>query len=78
MILNGFCGHTLSARNLVQCTVYQVKTGVINSEIILTIKGDDQVAATVTNDSEQSLNLHEGKTATAVFKTSAIILAVAS
>ena len=78
IIVTDFGGYKLSARNQLQGIVSQVKTGVINSEIILTIKGGDQVAATVTNDSMQTLNLHEGQIATAVFKAGAIMLAVAS
>lgn len=78
IIVTDFGCYKLSARNQLRGIVSQVKTGVINSEIILTIKGGDQVAATVTNDSVQTLNLHEGQIATAVFKAGAIILAVVS
>ena len=78
IIVTDFGGYKLSARNQLQGIVSQVRRGVINSEIILTIKGGDHVAATVTNDSVQTLNLHEGQIATAVFKAGAIMLAVAS
>ncbi|MEN9757994.1 MAG: hypothetical protein RL755_2181, partial [Pseudomonadota bacterium] len=77
-IVTDFGGYKLSARNQLQGIVSQVKTGVINAEIILTIKGGDQIAVTVTKDSVQTLNLHEGQIATAVFKAGAVILAVAS
>lgn len=77
-IVTDFGGYKLSARNQLQGIVSQVKTGVINAEIILTIKGGDQIAVTVTKDSVQTLNLHEGQIATAVFKAGVVILAVAS
>jgi len=42
------------------------------------LKGGEQVTATVTNDSAETLGLQIGQTVTAVFKSSAVILAVAS
>jgi molybdate transport system regulatory protein len=69
-------GYRLSARNQLQGTVTKVTRGVINSEIDISLNGGDLVAATVTNDSVDSLDLNEGQSATAIFKAGSVILAV--
>ena len=69
-------GYRLSARNQLQGTVTKVTRGVINSEIDISLNGGDLVAATVTNDSVDSLDLNEGQSAIAIFKAGSVILAV--
>ncbi|MFU8788673.1 MAG: TOBE domain-containing protein [Methylobacter sp.] len=77
IIVTDFGGYRLSARNQLQGTVIQVKPGAVNAEVDIELKGGEQVAATVTNDSVEALGLKTGEPATAVFKASAVILAVA-
>ncbi len=77
IVVTDFGGYKLSARNQLQGTVTQVKPGAVNSEVDIELKGGDKVAATVTNDSVESLGLRKGQSATAVFKAGAVILAVA-
>ncbi len=77
IIVTDFGGYRLSARNQLQGTVTQIKPGVVNAEVDLKLKGGEQVAATVTNDSVEALGLKTGLPATAVFKAGAVILAVA-
>jgi len=43
----------------------------------VSLKGGEQIAATVTNDSVETLGLRKGQLATAVFKAGVVILAVA-
>lgn len=77
IVVTDFGGYKISARNQLQGTVTQVKPGAVNSEVNIELKGGDKVAATVTNDSIESLGLRKGQSATAVFKAGTVILAVA-
>ena len=77
IVVTDFDGYRLSARNQLAGTVTAVKPGAVSAEIDIELKGGDLVAATVTNDSAESLGLTVGQTATAVFKAGAVILAVA-
>lgn len=69
-------GYRLSARNQLQGKVTQVHKGAVNSEVIISLPGGEAVAATVTNESIDALNLKEGNAATAVFKAGAVILGI--
>ncbi|MDD2800872.1 MAG: TOBE domain-containing protein [Methylococcales bacterium] len=77
IIVTDFGGYRLSARNQLKGVVTQVKPGAVNSEIDIELSGGEQVTATVTNDSVETLGLRKGQAATAVFKAGAVILAVA-
>jgi len=77
IIVTDFGGYQLSARNQLKGLVTQVKHGAVNSEIDIELSGGEQVTATVTNDSVETLGLRKGQEATAVFKAGAVILAVA-
>ena len=78
IIVTDFGGYKLSARNQLQGTVIEIKTGAVNSEIDIELKGGEKIASTITNDSVETLGLAKGQTATAVFKAGAVILAIAS
>ena len=77
IIVTDFGGYRLSARNQLQGTVSQVKPGAVNAEVDIETKGGEQIAATVTNDSVETLGLRKGQSVTAIFKAGAVILAVA-
>jgi molybdate transport system regulatory protein len=77
IIVTDFGGYKLSARNQLQGIVTMVKPGQVNSEIDIELKGGEKIAATVTNDSVEALGLRQGQSATAVFKASSVILAIA-
>jgi len=77
IIVTDFGGYRISARNQLQGTVTQVKPGAINSEVDVELSGGEKVAATVTNESVETLELCPGQSATAVFKAGSVILAVA-
>lgn len=77
MLVTDFGGYQLSARNQLTGTVTRIQKGGVNTEVIVTLKGGDTLAATVTNDSVESLGLTVGNPATAVFKAGAVIVGVA-
>jgi molybdate transport system regulatory protein len=77
IIVTDFGSYRLSARNQLKGTITKVKPGAVNAEVDIELSGGEQVAATVTNDSVETLGLHKGQPATAVFKAGAVILAIA-
>ena len=77
IIVTDFGGYKVSARNQLKGTITQVKPGAVNAEVDIELGGGEQVAATVTNDSVDTLGLRKGQAVTAIFKASAVILAVA-
>lgn len=76
IIVSDFGGYRISARNQLPGTITEVKAGAVNSEVDIELSGGEKVAATVTNDSVETLGLRKGQQATAVFKAGAVILAV--
>jgi len=76
MIVKDFGGYRLSARNQLKGTVKRIQKGAVNSEVVVELPGGDSVAATITNESVESMGLREGDTACAVFKAG--ILGVAT
>lgn len=77
IIVSDFGGYRLSARNQLPGIVTLVKSGAVNTEVDVELKGGELVTATVTNDSVDTLGLRKGQPVTAVFKAGAVILAVA-
>ncbi|MBD8656404.1 TOBE domain-containing protein [Oxalobacteraceae sp. CFBP 13730] len=69
-------GMRLSARNQLTGTVARLTRGAVNAEVVIALGGGGTVAATVTNESVDTLGLAEGLAATAVFKASSVILGV--
>jgi len=53
-----------------------VRTGAVNSEILIDLEGGTTLVAIVTNESAQDLGLGEGAPAVAIFKASSVILGV--
>ncbi len=78
ILVTDFGGYRLSARNQLQGKISQVRTGAVNAEVEVELKGGELVAATVTNDSVEKLGLIKGQAVTVVFKAGAVILAVAN
>lgn len=66
----------VSSRNRLKGTISSITKGAVNSEVVLEIPGAENVVASVTNDSIDSLQLKTGATAWALFKASSIILGV--
>ena len=63
-----------SARNQFLGKVKTVKIGAVNAEVILDIGGGDQLAAIITNDSVEHLDLKPGMEAYALIKAPWVIL----
>ncbi|MBL1265686.1 TOBE domain-containing protein [Methylomicrobium sp. RS1] len=78
ILVTDFGGYRISARNQLEGKVVEVKPGAINSEVDIELKGGETVAATVTNESVDALDLRQGQPVTAVFKAGSVILAVAA
>jgi molybdate transport system regulatory protein len=77
MLVTDFAGFRLSARNQLPGTVSRIQKGSVNAEVIVALKGGDSIAATITNESLETLALAVGCPATAIFKAGAVILGVA-
>ncbi len=63
-----------SARNAFFGKVKQIKQGAVNAEVILALQGEDELVATITNDSIDRMQLAEGKPAWGLIKASWVIL----
>ncbi|HEY9278982.1 MAG TPA: TOBE domain-containing protein [Eoetvoesiella sp.] len=63
-----------SARNKLAGIVRQIKQGAVNDEIILDIGGGQEVVASITKESVQSLGLEPHKRALAFIKASSVIV----
>ena len=70
-------GIKLSARNQLCGKVKEVKTGSVNSEVVVSLDGGDELVAIVTCESEKKLGLVPGKKITAITKAPHIIVGVA-
>ena len=64
----------ISARNIFQGTVAEVKTGAVNTEVEISLGGEDKIIAQVTNSSAQRLGLTKGKKVTALVKASSVLV----
>ena len=65
-----------SARNTLPGMVVDRKDGAVNSEIVLDVGGGRALAAIITKESAENLNLRVGDDASALIKASHIILAI--
>ncbi|POZ50142.1 TOBE domain-containing protein [Methylovulum psychrotolerans] len=77
-LVTDFGGYRLSARNQLKGTVTRIQKGSVNTEVVIALQGGNAIAATITNESVDTLGLTEGSEATAVFKAGAVLLGVAS
>jgi molybdate transport system regulatory protein len=69
-------GARFSARNQLAGTVARLVPGAVNTEVVLDLTGGGSIAAIITNESARSLELAEGRRATAMFKASSVIVGV--
>lgn len=65
----------ISARNVLEGKVGSVIKGAVNSEVELTLQGNQKVVAVVTNESVESLGLKAGIDAIAIIKAPMVIIA---
>ena len=64
----------ISARNIFQGKITEVKPGNVNSEVDITLGGEDKIVAIVTNGSVQKLGLVSGKPVTVLIKASSVLV----
>ncbi len=76
LLVTDAAGVRLSARNQLHGTVTKLTPGAVNTEVVLTLAGGTEVAAIVTLQSTQALQLAAGMPATAVFKAGSVIIGV--
>ncbi|GGY56206.1 TOBE domain-containing protein [Pseudoduganella albidiflava] len=76
IVAAGLEGAKLSARNQLAGTVARVVPGAVNAEVTIALPGGGTIAATVTRDSAEGLELVAGMPATALFKASSVIIGV--
>jgi molybdopterin-binding protein len=66
----------LSARNVLKGKIKQVKSGAVNTEVILELSPGVEVVSIITKESADNLQLAPGKSAYAVVKASNVMIAV--
>jgi molybdopterin-binding protein len=66
----------LSARNILKGKVTEVKSGAVNTEIVLELPGGGKIVSIITKESAENLGLAVGKTAYAVIKASSVMIGV--
>ena len=69
-------GFMLSARNLLAGAIRDLHTGLVNTEVVIALKGEDTLVAIIPNESAGELELTVGKAVNAIFKASDVILGV--
>jgi molybdopterin-binding protein len=66
----------LSARNVLKGKIKQVKSGAVNTEVVLELSPGVEVVSIITKESADNLQLAPGKSAYAVVKASNVMIAV--
>ena len=78
IIATGIEGAKISARNQLHGTIASVTPGAVNADVVVDLDGGGSIGATVTQASLVELGFKPGVRATALFKASSVILAVAA
>ncbi|HEY4071684.1 MAG TPA: TOBE domain-containing protein [Herbaspirillum sp.] len=71
-------GVKFSTRNRLSGTISKVLPGAVNTEVVIDLPKGGAIASIITNESAKSLGLAVGGTASALFKASNVIVAVAT
>ena len=77
IVARGHARLPLSARNQLRGTIARLTRGAVNTEVVVTLRGGQTVAAIITNAAATGLRLEAGQRALAIFKASSVILGVA-
>jgi molybdate transport system regulatory protein len=78
VLVGDFAGFRLSASNQLAGTISRVARGAVSSLVGLTLPGGVVITASLTNDAVEAMDLAVGQPASAVFKASAVMLAVSA
>jgi len=65
----------ISARNVLKGTVSQIRTGAVNTEVVVKLPGGEEIVSIITNSSADDLGLVQGKEVHAVIKASSVMIA---
>ncbi|MCL2523692.1 MAG: TOBE domain-containing protein [Betaproteobacteria bacterium] len=71
-------GSRFSARNCLTGAISRLAPGAVNTEVVIDLPEGGSVAAIITKESAQNLDLAVGKTVSAIFKASSVILGVSA
>jgi len=66
----------ISARNQIPGTVKTITKGPINSEIVITIAGGNEIVSIITLSSAEKLKLKEGSKVYAIMKASEVMVGI--
>lgn len=66
----------ISTRNTLTGKVKKIEHGAVNSEVIIELKGGQEIVSIITKTSAENLNLHVGKKVFGLIKATNIMLAV--
>ncbi|MFA5256689.1 MAG: TOBE domain-containing protein [Opitutales bacterium] len=66
----------VSARNVLKGTIKEIRTGMINTEVVLVVEGGSEIVSIITKDASEALALKVGGMAYAVIKASNVMIAV--
>jgi molybdopterin-binding protein len=66
----------ISARNILKGKVKKIVPGAVNSEVTIELPGGQEVTSIITKKSVENLGLAVGKPASAVIKSSEVMIAV--
>jgi len=66
----------ISARNVLEGRVKDIKTGPVNSQVVVDIGGGHTITSMITTDAVNDLALEEGKTVRVIIKASEVLLGV--
>lgn len=64
----------LSARNSLKGKVKAVKAGTVNSEVVVELKGGEEIVSMISKESAEKLGLEPGKEVYAVIKASNVMI----
>jgi molybdate transport system regulatory protein len=64
----------ISARNVFQGKVKQVKAGAVNAEVIMKTDNGTEIVSIITKESAENLKLAKGKKVSAVIKASSVMI----
>ena len=78
IVATGIEGAKISARNQLHGSIASVTPGAVNADVVVDLDGGGSIAATVTQASLSELGFKPGARATALFKASSVIVAVAA
>jgi molybdopterin-binding protein len=65
----------LSARNQLEGRVLRVKLGNVMAEVVITLKGGEEVVSVITRASAEALDLKEGAAVKVIIKATSVMVA---